>query len=86
MTREEFDIEIAKIEKEVSDKGVYADVYQYADLPVVCVEINWGDWKHDHLRADWILEELGWNLFKTEITDEDGSDCYSAIRYYVKAS
>lgn len=46
-------------------------------------DINWGDWKHEHLRAKWLLQELFDTLgIKAEIrshtTEEDGSDNYSA--------
>ena len=46
-------------------------------------DINWGDWKHEHLRAKWLLQELFDSLgIKAEIrshtTEEDGTDTYSA--------
>lgn len=46
-------------------------------------DINWGDWKHEHLRAKWLLQELFETLgIKAEIrshtTEEDGTDTYSA--------
>lgn len=46
-------------------------------------DINWGDWKHEHLRAKWLLQELFDTLgIKAEIrshtTEEDGTDTYSA--------
>lgn len=48
----------------------------------VMVEIEWGDWKHDHLRCDALMELKGYTLVEEEVTEEDGSDCYSAIRHY----
>lgn len=53
------------------------------------IEIQWGDWKHDHWYADCLVEDF----FKTKpevykvlstknITEEDGSDCYSATHIY----
>lgn len=46
-------------------------------------DINNGDWKHEHLRAKWLLEELFNQLgIRAEVnsytTEEDGSDNYSA--------
>ena len=49
----------------------------------VMVDISWGDWKHDHLRCDDLMEDLGYALVEEEVTEEDGSDCYSAIRHYI---
>lgn len=48
------------------------------------VEILWGDWKHEHGRLDWLMKEKFSNLRSvfTQTTEEDGSDCYSAIHYY----
>ena len=47
-------------------------------------EIEWGDWKHDHKFCDDLMRVLGYDLLQEELTEEDGSDCYSAIHYYVK--
>ena len=46
-------------------------------------DINWGDWKHEHLRAKWLLQELFEKLgivakINSHTTEEDGSDTYSA--------
>jgi len=62
------------------------DVYPYdGDLPVVEVEISWGDWKHDHLRVKWLMEEIGAVRLGSVVTEENGSDCYSAVhRFYVR--
>lgn len=85
MTREEINIEMEKAVKALNGGDVCAYVYQYGDLPVICVQIDWGDWKHEHLRADWLMEQIGWGKLKVDVTAEDGSDCYSAIHYYTKA-
>lgn len=74
---------IATVQKTLFDAHIFAEVYQHYDLPVVCVNISWGDWKHSHLRADYLVEQLGGNLFTTQVTEEDGSDCYSAIHNYI---
>ena len=47
-------------------------------------EIHWGDWKHDHLRLKWLVEEFAEKnglrcMIATQVTEEDGSDTYSAI-------
>ena len=85
MTREEINVEMTKAVKALNDGNVSAYVFQYADLPVICVQIDWGDWKHEHLKADWLMEQIGWTKFKIDVTADDGSDTYSAIRYYVRS-
>lgn len=52
----------------------------------ISVEIHWGDWKHEHLRCDWVLGLIGFSLVSVDVTEENGSDCYSAIRYYRKGA
>lgn len=47
------------------------------------VEIR-GDWKHEHLHTDCILQEtFGATLYSEEITEDDGSDFYTAIHTYL---
>lgn len=62
---------------------VYVDNKEQA----VCVEIDWGDWKHDHayvnLQVDKYFDSIGVNyMFSEKVTDEDGSDTYSSIHIY----
>lgn len=51
----------------------------------LCIDIHWGDWKHDHLYVKWKAKEAlaarGLLVVRedSEVTEEDGSDCYSAI-------
>jgi hypothetical protein len=50
---------------------------------VVYIEINWGDWKHDHLRLRLIMEKYSFLCAGEVVTEEDGSDCYSAVHTYI---
>lgn len=56
---------------------------------IFSIRINWGDWKHDHLRCDYLVEEFAKTnnskiLFqKTKVTEDNGTDCYSAKHFYV---
>lgn len=74
-----------EIYKMLRDNGIYADVEQFNELPVVVVSIHWGDWKHEHARAKWLISEniKGVNYFNSVVTEEDGSDCYSADHRYI---
>ena len=55
------------------------------------ISIEWGDWKHDHLYANFVVRELLDKLgikFKIDeyVTEEDGDDAYSGdhlIRFEV---
>lgn len=54
---------------------------------IVKANIDWGDWKHDHLRYEWLMEEWarenGYLVVSNSeaVTEEDGSDCYSALHH-----
>ena len=73
----------ALVDEYLRENRIFASVYVGLEHNEICVEINWGDWKHDHLCADWLIEEKfhATNAWK-EITEENGSDCFSAIHHY----
>lgn len=71
---------VEKVENTLNKDGIYSDV-SYDDEHIM-VHISWGDWKHDHLRCDYLLGNLGLTCVDVIVTEEDGSDCYSAIHYY----
>ena len=72
-----------RVSELMRDNDLHGEVWEEAE-EVVAVEICWGDWKHEHARLDWLMREsLHPVSVVTETTEEDGSDCYSAIhRYY----
>ena len=70
--------------KVLSENNLYAEVAQFETLPAFTVAIRWGDWKHEHLRAKWLIESNGiGKLMRSKTTEEDGSDCYSATHYFI---
>ena len=83
------------IEKKLDENSLWVDdvrVYEHSGTICIEVEISWGDWKHEHRRLDYLLfdivyeynKDLVSNFYKIteEITDEDGSDTYSAVHIY----
>lgn len=70
----------------LNDNGVCAEVYKHFDLPVMVVDIWWGDWKHEHLWAKTLMSYLGYGEIGCKVTEEDGSDCYSAEHYFLKTA
>lgn len=77
-------VNVCEIENYLRESRVWCEVCGYRGLPVVVVSIHWGDWKHEHLRCDWLMEEkFGASRIKVEVTEENGSDCYSADHYYL---
>ena len=79
--------EIPMLSKYLSDNGIYADVYHYShDVPAIVVSISWGDWKHEHGWANNLMAYLGYTEIGNQVTEENGSDCYSADHYYLKSA
>ena len=60
----------------------YTDVYETYNTFVIF--IDWGDWKHEHLYLNYLMDKLGLQYKNCVITDENGSDCYSAEYEYYK--
>lgn len=82
--REDMDEE-NKAQKFLEDNGVYAEVYRkFPNIPTIVVSILWGDWKHEHLWARDLMSYLGYKEIGDRVTQEDGSDCYSAEHYFLK--
>lgn len=82
-------INMAELEKKIDElmkeyRLFGEKVDERPEINMIAYEITWGDWKHDHLRMDWMMEENFKNLRSIHkvTTEEDGSDCYSAIHYF----
>ena len=86
---------INEIYNVLKNNRIYADVYEDYNFGsddnffVLCVEINNGDWKHEHRTADNVIVNFLDNYDNVEvtnlgedITNEDGSDTYSSIHKY----
>lgn len=74
-----------KIYELMNEHHIMGELVDYSEQKkMIAVEVIWGDWKHEHMRLDWLVKEHFPNLrsIHTTTTEEDGSDCYSAIHYY----
>ena len=72
--------ETGKITEIMNAAGLYHDICK--TNKGYEIEIEWGDWKHDHQFTDDIMEALGYELTMEVETETDGSDCYSSIHYF----
>ena len=64
-----------------NDSDLYAEYSISQDI--VYINIEWGDWKHEHCYADYVMESNGFTKIGEELIMEDGEDCYSSTHYYV---
>ena len=70
-----------ELQKKIWDNGWEYNEWEDEQIEI---EIEWGDWKHDHLCCDHIMRENGYTLINEVVTEENGSDTYSSIHYYRK--
>ena len=64
----------------LTDNHISGDVFP--DNNHICIEIHWGDWKKSHIHLKHLMSQNGYKHVNTQITEEDGSDCYSAIHTF----
>ena len=74
------------IAKYLSDNELYGEVYSECEGKVIAVDISWGDWKHEHGWCKNLMGYLGYTEMGCRVTEENGSDCYSAIHYFYKVA
>ncbi len=48
----------------------------------VTILVEWGDWKHEHGYLRYLMQQNGFREIGENITEEDGSDCYSSIHTF----
>ena len=70
-----------ELQKKIWDNG-----WEYSENEngTISIDIDYGDWKHDHIYCDNIMRDNGYTLINEVVTEEDGSDCYSSIHTYKK--
>ena len=77
--------EIDMVNKFLADNLCYPDEVYHCDEKV-CVQLDWSDWKHGHIWCETLMKYLGYEQFGEIVTEENGSDCYSATHYFYKIS
>lgn len=81
--------ETDRVRKYLQEKELYFDfdaisAHQDGKLLYCNILIEWGDWKHEHGYCDYLMKELGYTKIGAIVTAEDGSDCFSAERCYLR--
>lgn len=71
---------IQELQNYLKEHNIYALVENFNNLFIIDIED--GDWKHDHLYLQYLMNNLNLNLIDKVITSSDDSDCYSATYYY----
>lgn len=82
-TEKKLQAAIDKVNTAFSDNSCGFSAEVNLNTKIVSIDIEWGDWKHEHNFADYIMSLNGFTKVSERIYEEDGSDCYSAVHYYV---
>jgi len=59
----------------------FDDIYLLDGFIVLDID---GDWKHSHLRADYLMQMIGYKCVREEEMDDTGSDWGRSLHYYTK--
>ena len=73
-----------EVEEILKEGELFGDISTYDNQ--VEVHIEWGDWKHEHAYLRYLMEQKGFIQTDENITEEDGSDCYSAVHVFRKVA
>ena len=73
-----------KVKQIFKDNKLSYDWEINSELPcVLLVYVEWGDWKHDHICLNNIMKQNGFHFIGEDVTEEDGSDTYSATHIFI---
>lgn len=78
------EVKLKEIKRYLNENGIHPDVIYAHDSDILEIEIIDGDWKHEHIRCRNLMATAGYVQQDIVTTEEDGSDCYSAIHRYVR--
>ena len=66
-----------EVERIFKDNNIHYEWWMQDDFSVVVV-VEWGDWKHDHRYLINLMNNNNHTMVERVITEEDGSDSFSA--------
>lgn len=71
------------IYKTLKENGYLCEYWQDPNLPMVFYITIDGDWKHDHLRIDYLMEGLNLTRLGEQDVEENGDDWYKSTHIYI---
>jgi len=75
---------IQEIQAAFKEVRLSVDAIYRVEENEILVCISWGDWKHEHLACEQIMKKLGYIQVQEVITEDNGTDCYSAEHTFIK--
>ena len=74
---------VDKVSRIFREHQFHYEWYVQHDRRLLNVDVEWGDWKHDHLHLDYVMAAEGFTPVSTRPFGEDTmDDTYSATHVY----
>ena len=74
---------VEEVRKKFAEENMYCEIYEHEN-GCISIEIEWGDWKHDHIYLVNVMKENGYIRISNVITEENGTDAYTAEYLFTK--
>ena len=72
------------IQDKFKEVGLSVEAIYEIEEGEILICISWGDWKHEHLCCDKVMQGLNYQKVQEVVTEDNGSDCYSSEHTYTK--
>lgn len=72
----------ADINRIFKENNLYYDYFILSNNEMIGIIIENGDWKHDHLRLNYIMSKNNYKLIKEEEIGTSDEDSYSSTHYF----
>ena len=69
------------IERVMKENNCYYDWFIHNDGTIE-INVEWGDWKHGHRFLVYIMRKANYRHISEIVTEEDGSDTFSATHKF----
>jgi len=80
---EKNNISVQKAYSILESNKIYSEIWCDSELPFIYVQIDNGDWKHEHLLARNLLEENHFQFVNESVIGDSEDDTYSAVHKYM---
>lgn len=64
------------------ENNLYYDYFTLSNNEMIGIIIEYGDWKHDHLRLNYIMSKNNYIFVKENEIDTSDDDSYSSTHYF----
>jgi hypothetical protein len=78
--------DVERVDSLLNEYSISAYVNADYSLNTIYIDIDWGDWKHDHLYIRHLLSTIGFNEIREDVIGSTDSDYYKSEHTFMYAS